>query len=123
MKLSTKEEMLMQHIWKLKNAGMKDIINEYDTPKPATTTIATLLKRMKDKEVIDYRVNGKSREYFALVEKSVYFKSHFRGLMKNFFGNSAASLASFFTSSSDLSTDELKSLREMIDSEIQKKEK
>ena len=104
----------MQHIWKLKNAGMKDIINEYDIPKPATTTIATLLKRMRDKGVIDYRVNGKSREYFALLEKSVYFKSHFRGLMKIFFGNSAASLASFFTSSSDLSTDELKSLREMM---------
>lgn len=113
----------MQHIWKLENAGMKDIINEYEVPRPATTTVATLLKRMKDKGVIDYRVNGKSREYFALIKKSVYFKSHFRGLMKNFFGNSAASLASFFTSSSDLTTDELKSLREMIDNEIQKKEK
>ena len=123
MKLSIKEEMLMQHIWKLKNAGMKEIINEYDAPKPATTTIATLLKRMKDKEVIDYRMNGKIREYFAVIEKSVYFKSHFRGLMKNFFGNSAASLASFFTSSSDLSTEEQKSLREMIDTELKKKEK
>ena len=56
-------------------------------------------------------------------KKSIYFKSYFRGLMKNFFGNSAASLASFFTSSSDLSTEELKSLREMIDGEIKKKEK
>lgn len=121
MKLSPGEEQLMQHIWKLEHSAMKDLIHEYDDPKPATTTLATLLKRMKDKGVIDYRSNGKNREYYAVVKKKEYFKSHFKGLMKNFFGNSAASLASFFTSSTDLTTEELESLRSLIDTELKKK--
>lgn len=121
MKLSPSEEQLMQHIWKLEKCVMKELIKEYDDPKPATTTLATLLKRMKDKGVIDYKPVGKSREYFALIKKSDYFKNHFKNLIQNFFGNSAVSLASFFTSSTDLSKEELESLRSLIDDEIKKK--
>ena len=121
MKLSKSEEELMQHLWKLDKAFMKDVIGEYPDPKPASTTIATLLKRMKDKGFIDYTAVGKSREYFPLVAKSDYFSSYFRGLINKFFGNSAATFASFFTRATDLSTEELEALRKVIDQEIKKK--
>jgi len=122
MKLSKTEEELMQHIWRLENAFMKDILEAYDAPKPATTTIATLLKRIRDKGFIDYETFGKSRKYYPLVSKSDYFGKHFRGLLQNFFGNSASRFASFFTQSTDLSKDELEALRAVIDEEIKKKE-
>jgi len=102
---------------------MKDLIQDYDLPKPATTTIATLLKRMKDKGFIDYEVQGASRQYFALINKSDYFKGQFSGMLQNFFGNSAAQFASFFTKSTDLTQKELEDLREIIDLEIAKKKK
>jgi len=102
---------------------MKDLIQDYDLPKPATTTIATLLKRMKDKGFIDYEVQGASRKYFALINKSDYFKGQFSGMLQNFFGNSAAQFASFFTKSTDLTQKELEDLREIIDLEIAKKKK
>lgn len=123
MKLSRTEEQLMRHLWKLEKAFMKDLILQYDDPRPATTTIATLLKRMKDKGFIDYQAVGKSREYFPLVSKSDYFSTHFRGLIQNFFGNSASTFASFFTKATDLSTEELEALRKEIDEEIKKKKK
>lgn len=122
MKLSKTEEELMQHIWRLENAFMKDILEAYEAPKPATTTIATLLKRIRDKGFIDYETFGKSRKYYPLVSKSDYFGKHFRGLLQNFFGNSASRFASFFTQSTDLSKDELEALRAVIDEEIKKKE-
>ena len=102
---------------------MKDILEAYDEPKPAATTIATLLKRMRDKGYIDYEVCGKSRRYYALISKDDYFGKHFRGLIKNFFGNSASTFASFFTRATNLSTSELEQLREIIDEEIKKKQK
>ena len=49
MKLAKSEEKLMLVLWELQEAFMKDLIQAYDEPKPATTTIATLLKRIKDK--------------------------------------------------------------------------
>ena len=123
MQLSRSEEEVMQHLWKLEKAFLKDIIKEYGDPKPASTTIATLLKRMRDKGFIDYTVIGKSREYYTLVAKSDYFSNHFRNLINKFFGNSAMTFASFFTKATDLSTDELKELRKVINQEIKKKKK
>jgi predicted transcriptional regulator len=121
MKLSKTEEEVMQHIWRLENAFMKDILEAYEEPKPATTTIATLLKRIRDKGFIDYETFGKARKYYPLVSKSDYFGTHFRGLLQNFFGNSASRFASFFTQSTDLSKEELEALRAVIDEEIKKK--
>lgn len=121
MQLSKTEEQLMQHLWKLEKAFMKDILEVYQDPKPATTTIATLLKRMSGKGYVSYNLYGKSREYYPLVKKKDYFSKHVNGLIKNFFNDSATQFASFFTKETNLSKDELESLKEIIDKEIKKK--
>ncbi len=121
MQLSKTEEQLMQHLWRLEKAFMKDILEAYDEPKPATTTVATLLKRMTGKGFVAYNLYGKSREYYPLVKKKDYFSKHVNGLIKNFFNDSATQFASFFTKETNLSKDELESLKEIIDNEIKKK--
>ena len=119
--LSNSEEQLMQILWKQKRAFMKDLIEDYEDPKPASTTIATLLKRMQDKKFVDYLQNGRSREYFPLVKKKDYFSKHVNGLIKNFFNDSAAQFASFFTEETNLSKAELEDLRHIIDQQIKSK--
>jgi len=121
MQLSNSEEQLMQILWKQKRAFMKDLIEAYEDPKPATTTIATLLKRMQDKDFVDYVQLGRSREYFPLVKKKDYFSKHVNGLIKNFFNDSATQFASFFTEETNLSKEELENLRTIIDQQIKKK--
>ena len=121
MQLSKSEEELMNILWKQKKAFMKDLLDAYPEPKPATTTVATLLKRMTDKKFIDYKSFGRSREYFPLVKKKDYFSKHVNGLIKNFFNDSASQFASFFTQETDLSKAELEELKKLIDNEILKK--
>ncbi|NND62209.1 MAG: BlaI/MecI/CopY family transcriptional regulator [Flavobacteriaceae bacterium] len=121
MALSNSEEQLMQILWKKKRAFMKDLIEAYEDPKPAATTIATLLKRMQDKKFVDYKQKGRSREYFPLVRKKDYFSRHVNGLIKNFFNDSASQFASFFTQETNLSKEELEDLKSIIDREIKKK--
>jgi predicted transcriptional regulator len=41
MQLSNSEEQLMQHLWKLEKAFMKDLLEAFPIPKPAATTVAT----------------------------------------------------------------------------------
>jgi predicted transcriptional regulator len=121
MKLSRTEEELMNHLWKLKRAFMKDLLEEYPEPKPAPTTISTLLKRMQDKEFVGYDSNGKLREYYPLVSKESYFSKHMKGLIKNFFNDSPAQFASFFTKKADLTEQELEALKEIIEDKLTKK--
>lgn len=119
--LSKTEEQLMEYLWKLKKAFMKELIDSYPEPKPATTTVATLLKRMQDKNFVGYIVYGNSREYYPLIEKSDYFSTHVKGIIKNFFGNSTLQFASFFTSTSDMTEAELEDLKNIVQQEIDKK--
>ena len=121
MQLSKTEEELMNHLWKLEKAFMKDLLDVYQEPKPANTTIATLLKRMTDKGFINYKLFGKSRQYYPLVKKKDYFSKHVNGLIKNFFNDSASQFASFFTKETNLTKEELEDLKALIDSEIKNK--
>lgn len=121
MQLSPSEEELMQYLWKLEKAFMQDLLECYPEPKPAPTTIATLLKRINEKGFIDYEQKGRSREYYPLVKKEDYFSKHVNGLIKKFFNNSAAQFASFFTSETDLSAEELEELKSIVEKEIERK--
>lgn len=121
MQLSKSEEDLMNIIWKQEKAFMKDLLEAYPEPKPATTTVATLLKRMTDKGFVSYKSYGRSREYYSLVKKKDYFSKHVNGLIKNFFNDSASQFASFFTQETNLSKKELEDLKALIDNEIKKK--
>lgn len=121
MSLSKSEEQLMEIIWKGENVFMKEIIDNYPEPKPASTTIATLLKRMQDKGFVGYKLFGNSRQYYPLIKKEEYFSKHVNGIIKDFFGDSALQFASFFAKTSNLSAEELEDLKKIVDQEIKKK--
>jgi BlaI family transcriptional regulator, penicillinase repressor len=123
MKLSKAEEQLMEIIWQQEKIFMKDIMDNYPPPKPASTTIATLLKRMQDKGFVGYELFGNSRRYYPLVKKADYFSKHVKGIIKDYFNDSALQFASFFTSTSNLSAAELESLKKIVDEEIKKRKK
>jgi len=123
MKLSQTEEQLMEIIWKNEKVFLKDIAESFSDPKPAATTIATFLRRMQDKGFVGYTLFGNSRQYYALVKKTNYFSKHVKGIIKNNFDNSALQFASFFTTTSNLTTSELEDLKKIIEGEIKRKRK
>ena len=123
MKLTKTEEQLMELIWKHEKVFLKDILDSFPEPKPASTTIATLLKRMQDKGFVAYELMGNSRQYYPLVKKTAYFSSHVKDLIKNYFNNSTSQFAAFFTTETNLTETELESLKKIIDQQIERKKK
>ena len=123
MKLPNAEEHLMKIIWKCATSFLKDIMEHYPEPKPAATTVATLLKRLQDKGMIAYRLFGNSRQYYPLVGKEEYFSRHVNDIVQNFFGNSALQFASFFTTTGNLSAKELEDLKKIVEQEIKRRGK
>lgn len=123
MQLTKTEEQLMQIIWQHGKVFMKEITDAYPEPKPAVTTLATLLKRMQDKGFVGYETLGNSRQYYPLVQKEAYFSKEVGSMIKNHFDNSALQFASFFTASANISPNELEDLKKIIDKEIKKRKK
>lgn len=121
MDLSNSEEQLMQHLWDLEKAFLGDLLERYPDPKPASSTVATLLKRMQKKGFISYKQMGRSRQYYPLVKKSDYFSKHINSLISQFFNDSPSQFASFFTRKTDLSDEELEELQKIINNELKKR--
>ena len=121
MQLTNAEEQIMKLPWRIEKGFIRDLLNEFPEPKPATTTVVTLLKRMIDKGFVSYRQYGNSREYYPLVRKADYFSDHFNGIIKDFFNNSTSQFASYFTREADLTSEELKELKEIVDKRIASK--
>jgi predicted transcriptional regulator len=121
MYLTKAEEQIMKLLWRLDRAFIRDLLNEFPDPKPASTTVLTLLKRMIDKGFVSYKQFGNSREYYPLIQKADYFSDHINGLIKDFFNNSTAQFASFFANETDMSPQELKELRDIVDKKIASK--
>ncbi|QXP59592.1 BlaI/MecI/CopY family transcriptional regulator [Olleya sp. HaHaR_3_96] len=119
--LNKSELQIMKCLWILDKGFMKDIVEKFPEPKPAYTTISTLLKRMVDKEYIGFERLGRDKAYFPIIKKNDYFTKQVNGMIQHFFNDSKAQFASFFTKNADLSMEELEELQELLKEKIAKK--
>lgn len=121
--LTKAEEQVMQVLWQLKKAYVRDIIDQLPAPKPAYNTVSTIVRILERKGFVAYTAFGKSHEYFPLIEKKSYRNRYFKEVLKNYFGDSYRSLASFFTKEQNLSIEELEEIKGLIEKEIERKTK
>jgi BlaI family transcriptional regulator, penicillinase repressor len=123
MQLTKAEEQVMRYLWNLEKAYLKNILDEFPDPKPATTTIATLLKRVIDKGFVGYKQHGSNREYFPKVKKAEYFSKQVNSMIKDYFNNSASQFASFFTNETNLNLTDLEEIKQLIEKKIKVQKK
>jgi predicted transcriptional regulator len=121
--LTKAEEQIMQYLWKLEKAFLKDIVDEFPEPRPAYTTISTVIRTLVTKKIINYNSYGRVREYFPLVSKEVYFKNHFKQVVGNFFSGSISKFALHFANDEDLNLSELEKMKLLIEEKIEKLKK
>ena len=111
MKTLTKaEEEIMQVLWKIGGAFLKDITNEMPEPKPHQNTVATILKILVEKDFVGIEVFGRMHRYFPLVEKEVYSKGRVKSLVKRYYEGSFSNIVSSMVKENNLSIEELEML-------------
>ena len=76
-KLSNKEEELMQVLWNLKSAFVKEIAEQLPEPKPHYNTLSTVIRRLEDKGIVGHESFGKTHRYFPILKKEDYQKALF----------------------------------------------
>lgn len=112
--LTKAEEQIMQTIWKLGQAYLKEIVEEQPEPKPHSNTVATILKILMDKGFVDVEVHGRVHKYFALVSKEQYSSASIQNLVSNYFEGSFADVVSFMVKQKNLKVKDLELLLEQI---------
>lgn len=122
LQLTKAEEQVMKLLWELGQGTIQHILEKFEPPKPARTTVATVLSILENKRFVTHVNEGKTNIYRPEVKKEDYSKSQLFGVMKNYFDNSFASMASFFAKENNLSLEELDQLLEETREALRKEE-
>ena len=108
--LTKAEDQIMQVLWKLEKAFVKDIIEELPKPKPAYNTVSTIIRILETKGFVDHTAYGKTHEYFPVVSKEQYSKFYLNSMLKGYFNNSFENLVSFFAQENDMNLKDIEKL-------------
>lgn len=123
LELTKAEEKVMKILWSVKRGLIRDVVAKYDDPKPAYTTVATIIKILETKGFVGRSPVANSYEYYPVVEKSEYTKGFMRSFVKNYFSNSYKNLVSELSSDDEMTTQEMEELIEYFKNKIETKNK
>jgi len=113
--LTKTEERIMQVLWKLQKAFVKDIIDQLDEePKPPYNTISSIVRLLEKKGYVNYKAYGKTYEYFPAISKDEYTKTTFSKMLSGYFDSSPASLLSFMVKEEKLSEKDIEEIKKLI---------
>ncbi|NHF58729.1 BlaI/MecI/CopY family transcriptional regulator [Flavobacteriaceae bacterium TP-CH-4] len=118
--LTKAEEQVMHYLWELKKAFLKEIVEKFPEPRPAYTTISTVVRVLVKKGFIKFNTFGKIRQYYPSISKEHYFKRHMNSMIANFFEGSKSKFAHFFTEDEDLNLTQLEEMKQLIEHKIKR---
>jgi len=116
--LTKAEDQVMQILWKLEKAFVKDILAEFPDPKPAYNTVSTIVRILEKKNFVMYKAYGKTHEYFPIVPKSEYSKFYLNNFVGSYFEGSFKNLVSFFAKQNDMNISEVEELMKHVEKDI-----
>ena len=118
--LTKAEEQVMQILWQIEQGFVKDILEHFEDPKPAYNTVSTIVRILQEKGFVSHKAYGRTHEYYPLVPRDEYKKSHMSNFVKNYFSDSYESMVSFFTSEKKISIKEMEEIMKLMEEEIAK---
>ncbi len=114
-KLTNKEEEIMQILWQLKKAFVKEVVAKLPEPKPHYNTISTVIRKMEEKGFVKHIAYGNTHQYYPAISMEVYRKTYMQKTINSYFQNSYKNVVSFFAKEEKISVEELKEIIKLIE--------
>ncbi len=119
--LTRTEEEIMQILWRIEKAFVKEILEHLPSPRPAYNTVSTIVRILEKKGFVGYKAFGKTHQYYPLISKEAYTKKFMGNVIKNYFSDSIGQMVSFFAGNNSITLCELEEIKSMMEKEIQRK--
>ncbi len=118
--LTKAEDQIMQILWQLKTAFVKDVIQKLPSPKPAYNTVSTIIRILEKKGFVSFKAYGKTHEYFPIIEKDEYSNYYLKSFVNRYFKGSFQDLVSFFAKENKMNITEMEEMIKRIESDLEK---
>src|SRR5687767_8208071 len=103
-KLTIQEEQAMQVSWKTGEGNIKLCLENMEQPQPPYTTLASTVKNLEKKGLLQSRLVGNTHMYKPAVTEEEYKKHFMSDVVKDYFDNSYKQLVNFFVEQKKLSS-------------------
>lgn len=113
--LTQAEEEVMQYLWQLEKAYVRELLEAFPEPRPAYNTVSTMVRILETKGFVGHEAFGKSHRYYPLVSKEKYRSFAATALVGKYFEGSLPQLVSHLAQKQDLSTQELDALLQQLE--------
>ncbi|MGB0929431.1 MAG: BlaI/MecI/CopY family transcriptional regulator [Chitinophagales bacterium] len=120
--LTPLELKVMNILWKLKKACVKDILQNWpEKPHPAYNTVSTIVRILQKTEkgpYVGHEAVGRNHFYLPLISKNTYQKRLITNVLDNAFGGSASSLVSALMDNEAIANNELNDIQDLINKSL-----
>lgn len=109
--LTRAELEVMQHLWRLGEAFLGEVVGAFVEPRPAYTTVSTVIRTLEAKGFVKHHVVGKCHRYYPAVAKEDYRSGFMKRVVSNFFNDSPGQVLSFLADSGTLTVEQYEELK------------
>ncbi len=113
-KLTKSEEEIMQFFWDYGPSKVSEIVERMPEPKPAMTTVSTIVRILENKKVLGHSKEGRGYRYHAILSKEQYRSTSLRNLMTKYFNGKPEALVSHLVDEEIIDAEELEDLLSQI---------
>ena len=121
--LTKAEEQIMQILWNLKEGVVKDVVDGFEEPKPAYTTVATVLTVLEKKGFVTRKKVGNVNLFLPEISKKEYTGFQFKSLLIDYFSGSFPKMATFFAKENNLGIKDLEEILKATEQELNNENK
>jgi predicted transcriptional regulator len=119
--LTEVELEFMTLIWDLGECTVKDVLTRLSKGRDlAYTSVATIMKILEQKGALSSQKNDRAHTYLPLISRQEYEASSLKHLAKNLFHDDPSKMVMRLLDENELSDEELKSIRKILDERIGK---
>ncbi len=117
-KLSNLQISVMKVLWQHGKQSVSQTHQILNQHKPiALTTVATLLKRMEEKNIVAFEKQGRQHMYYAVVSEAEVKSSMLGSLLNHLFSGKPDELVHHLVEQDEVSAHDLAKIRELLEQE------
>ncbi len=113
--LTKAEEQIMQVLWQKEEAFVKEIIAEFPVPKPAYSTVSTIVRILETKGFVGHKAYGPTHQYHPLISKDKYSHFTMKKMLNNYFDGSLKKMVSFFSNKEKIDLAEMEEILKIME--------
>ena len=114
--ITESEHIILEQLWANGEMSVMQLVEALEgTTGWSKHTIISFLKRMEEKHTVSYEVQGRTKRYWAVPERTEVVIESTKGILDRFFGGRMGRMVSYMAEANQLTDSDIDELYDLLD--------